>query len=89
MSAGSRSLRLADQLVREPYAWPGGYPMYAVTDDGGVICRFCAEEEREPIALTDGRDGWCVVDLSVNWEDLELRCDCCGREIEAAYDDRE
>jgi hypothetical protein len=37
MSTGSRSLRLADQLVREPYAWPGGYPMYAVTDDGGVI----------------------------------------------------
>jgi hypothetical protein len=89
MSTGSRSLRLADQLVREPYAWPGGYPMYAVTDDGGVICRFCAEEERESIALTDGRDGCCVVDLSVNWEDLELRCDCCGREIEAAYDDRE
>ena len=89
MITGSRSLRLADQLVREPYAWPGGYPMYAVTDDSGVICRFCAEEERQWIALTNGRDGWCVVDLSVNWEDLELRCDCCGREIEAAYDDRE
>ena len=57
MSTGSRSLRLADQLVREPYAWPGGYPMYAVTDDGGVICRFCAEEERESIALTDGAMG--------------------------------
>ena len=57
MSTGSRSLRLADQLVREPYAWPGGYPMYAVADDGGVICRFCAEEERESIALTNGRDG--------------------------------
>ena len=89
MSTGSRSLRLADQLAREPYAWPGGYPMYAVADDGGAICRFCAEEERESIALTNGRDGWCVVDLSVNWEDLELRCDCCGREIEAAYDDQE
>ena len=89
MTTGSRSLRLADQLVREPYVWPGGYPLYAQMNDGGAVCRFCAEEERESIALTNGHDGWCVVDLSVNWEDLELYCDCCGREIEAAYDDRE
>jgi hypothetical protein len=89
MTTGSKSLRLADQLAREPYAWPGGYPLHAVTDDGGVMCRICAVDERESIALTDGRDGWCVVDLSVNWEDLELYCGCCGRGIEAAYDDRE
>ena len=89
MSTGSKSLRLADQLVREPYVWPGGSPLYAQRNDGGAVCRFCAEEERESIALTNGHDGWCVVDLSVTWEDLELRCDCCGREIEAAYDDRE
>jgi len=85
MSTGSQSLRLADQLAREPYAWPGGYPLYAVTDDGGVICRHCAKEEREWIALTNGRDGWCVVDLAVNWENPELYCDCCGRRVESAY----
>jgi hypothetical protein len=61
--------------------------MYAVTDDGGVMCRFCAEEERESIALTDGRDGWCVVSLEVNWEDPELYCDCCGRAVESAGDE--
>lgn len=85
MSTGSKSLRLADQLVREPYAWPGGYPLYARMDDGGVVCRHCVEGERESMALTNGHDGWCVVDLSVNWEDLELYCDCCGRAVEAAY----
>jgi len=84
MSTGSKSLRLADRLVREPWAWPGGYPLHAVMDDGSVICRFCAEEEREWIALTNGHDGWCVVDTVINWEDHELRCDCCGRSIEAA-----
>ena len=47
MSTGSRSLRLADQLARQPYAWPGGYPLHGVTDDGGVICRICAVDERE------------------------------------------
>jgi hypothetical protein len=86
MTTGSKSLRLADQLVREPYAWPGGYPLHAVTDDGGVMCRFCAEEEREWIALTNCRDGWCMVNTVINWEDHELRCDCCGKLIEAAYE---
>jgi len=89
MSTGSKSLRLADQLVREPWAWPGGYPLHAVTDDGGVICRFCAEEEREWIALTNGHDGWCMVDTVINWEDHKLRCDCCGKLIEAAYEREE
>jgi hypothetical protein len=85
MSTGSKSLRLADQLVREPWVWPGGYPLYGLMDDGGAICRFCAEEEREWIALTDGRDGWCVVRLEVNWEGEGMCCDCCGKWIEAAY----
>jgi hypothetical protein len=89
MSTGSRSLRLADQLARQPYVWPGGYPLHGVTDDGGVICRICAVDERESIALTDGRDGWCLISLRVNWEDPELRCDCCGRIVEAAYGNRE
>jgi len=86
MSTGSKSLRLADQLVREPWAWPGGYPLHAVMDDGSVICRFCAEEEREWIALTNGHDGWCVVRLEVNWEGEDLCCDCCGRRVEVAYE---
>ena len=38
MSTGSKSLRLADQLVREPWVWPGGYPLYGLMDDGGAIC---------------------------------------------------
>ena len=86
MSTGSKSLRLADALVREPYVWPGGYPLYGLMDDGGAICRFCAEEERESIALTNGHDGWCMVDTVINWEDHELTCDCCGRKIETAYE---
>ena len=86
MSTGSRSLRFADALVREPYVWPGGYPLYGLMDDGGAICKRCAAEEREWIGLTNGRDGWCMVDTVINWEDHELRCDCCGRGIEAAYE---
>ena len=27
------------------YAWPGGYPVYYVTADSGVLCPKCANED--------------------------------------------
>jgi hypothetical protein len=81
----SKSLRLADQLAEHPYAWPGGYPLLAVTNHGAALCRHCARAERASIGTTTGSDGWTVVALAVNWEDPELFCDHCGGRIESAY----
>ena len=85
MTTQSQSLRLASDLAERPYAWPGGYPRYAVADDGGPICHHCCTDERESIATTTGKDGWCVIALDVNWEDPELSCSVCTRTIESAY----
>jgi hypothetical protein len=85
MSTQSRSLRFADQLSRSPFAWPGGYPLAAVTSDGGCLCHECTASERESIGTTTGTDGWNVVGLQVNWDDSQLVCDHCGTQIEAAY----
>ena len=85
MSTQSHSLRLADQLSGSPYAWPGGYPLYALTHDGGVLCHECCKSERSSIGTTTGSDGWCVESLRVNWEDADLHCDHCGSRIESAY----
>ena len=85
MTTQSRSLRFADQLSRSPFAWPGGYPLVAVTNDGACLCHRCTESERESIGTTTGTDGWNVVGLQVNWEDSQLFCDHCGTRIEAAY----
>ena len=85
MTTQSHSLRLADRLVRSPYAWPGGYPQFAIQDDGGSLCHSCCRTERENIATTTGSDGWSVQALAVNWEDTELRCDHCGEAIPSAY----
>ena len=85
MTTQSRSLRLADQLSANPYAWPGGYPRFAVTHDGGVLCHECCKSERSSIGTTTGSDGWGVVALEANWEDPELFCDHCGARIESAY----
>jgi hypothetical protein len=57
MTTQSRSLRLADQLSANPYAWPGGYPLYGVFHDGGACCAKCASTERESIGTTTGTDG--------------------------------
>ena len=85
MTTQSRSLRFADQLARSPYAFPGGYPLFAVTSDGACLCHKCCSTERESIGTTTGDDGWCVAGLDINYEDSELLCDNCGTVVEAAY----
>lgn len=85
MTTQSASLRLADQLATQPYAWPGGYPLFGITSDGAAVCPHCASTERASIATTTGSDGWCLVAIEANWEDLQLYCDHCGDRIESAY----
>ena len=85
MTTQSRSLRLADSLSRAPFAWPGGYPLHAITNDGAALCRHCCATERLYIATTTGCDGWNVLSHAINWEDPELFCDHCSGRIESAY----
>jgi len=85
MTTQSKSLRLADQLSAQPYAWPGGYPLFAITSDGAALCHKCCSTEREAIGTTTGSDGWCVVSLDINYEDTSLYCDHCSNQIESAY----
>lgn len=70
------------------YAWPGGYPLYYVTTDGGALCPKCMNTERAQIFRSTGegsRDGWAIEGQDVNWEDSSLFCDHCGDRIESAY----
>lgn len=76
---------LAAELFADPFAWPGGYPRYAVTDDGGALCTCCCMQERDRIADSDPRDGFYIVALEINWEDGDLTCDHCGDPIQSAY----
>ena len=85
MTTQSRSLRFADQLANSPYAFPGGYPLFAVTSDGACLCSTCCSSEREQIGTTTGSDGWNVVGLDINYEDTTLHCDHCSAQIQSAY----
>lgn len=66
------------------YAWPGGYPTFAITRDGGCLCESCVNRNRYEI-LTDPAPDWEIVAVEVNWEDPELYCDNCNARIESAY----
>ena len=71
------------------YAWPGGYPIYYVTADCGVLCAGpeCANGPESRAAKVDYPDDkqWRVVAADVHWEGEPLICDHCGDEIESAY----
>lgn len=36
---------MALSIVKEPYAWPGGYERLLITEDGGLLCSACVKKE--------------------------------------------
>ncbi len=83
------SLELAQKFISQPYAWPGGYPIFAITADYGCLCKKCVEDELSLIekADEDSDQQWQLLALEINWEDSDLHCDNCGNQIESAYGD--
>jgi len=74
--------KIADKVAQERAAWPGGYALYAITDDGGVLCYECCANERELIEKSYPGDGWHVVAMaSTEADDEMVVCDHCARLI--------
>ena len=74
-------------FIRVPYA-SGGYPLFAITDDGAALCKSCTRDNWPAICgsvRSGSKDGWQVIAVDVNWEDSNLSCDHCGDKIESAY----
>ena len=82
-------IRAAKELARNPYAWPGGYPKFAVMSDGECMCALCVKENFPLIARATRDDdkwgGWSLVGVDINWEDQDMTCAHCGESIESAY----
>ena len=82
------SKNVVADFIRSPYAWPGGYPLFAVTSDGASLCHKCCKDNYRQIreSMRDhSSDGWRVDAVDVNWEDADMLCDDCGNVIESAY----
>lgn len=80
-----------DEVLKNgPYAWPGGYPLYFITDDGEALSFEAAQEHamlvRDAIRIRMNYGGWRVIGCEVNWEDPDLFCSHSGLRIPSAYE---
>ena len=66
------------------YTWPGGYSIYYICADSGVLCPDCANSD-DVINAEPYDNQWVLVEHDCNWEDPELYCDNCSKRIESAY----
>lgn len=84
-------MRQTKKFIRQPYAWPGGYPQTLVMADGVYLCHDCTRDNYRLIAESTVKrgpnDGWRAAGVGVNWENSQLYCDHCGEKIESAYAD--
>jgi hypothetical protein len=83
----SNGLQALQYCARSPYAWPGGYDVFVITDDGGTICADCVRKEYAQMYHDTAFDGWhgtgwVVVAASASCNsDGPLNCDHCNRSI--------
>ncbi len=71
-----------------PYAWPGGYQMYFITQDGAALSFEAVRSEFRQIVQDyawNHDTGWMMAGCEINYEDEELYCGHTGKQIEAAY----
>jgi hypothetical protein len=88
MRSSAQVLADVKQAIRQPYAWPGGYPLFVVMSDGEALSIAAAKEQwREIVRATLQRDrsGWQAAGVDINWEDAKLYCAHTGQRIESAY----
>jgi hypothetical protein len=76
----TRTLPMNDDGRLQAFCWPGGYPLYYVDGDNSVLCPDCATE-----ALQDEDERCRPCDVDVNYEDMDLYCEACSEQIDAAY----
>lgn len=77
--------RQAKQAIREVYAWPGGYPLALICNDGAALCPQCARENWRSIThdtLKGWRTGWDLARVGILWDGYNP-CDQCGADLTA------
>lgn len=78
-------VNMLKDVIRNPWAWPGGYEKALVMDDGGVVCHHCAKSEFWNILHStrgEYRDGWQVSGVFLV-DDCEgpVFCDHCSKDL--------
>ena len=80
--------RDSDNLLPS-FAWPGGYPVFYLLEDGEVLCPACANGRNGSDAQVQDDPQWNVIAADINWEDPDMTCGHCYARIESAYAEQE
>ena len=84
----SEVMREVRKFIRNPYSWPGGYPLVLLMHDGETICTECARSEYRQISRDTRhnlRDSWQAVGVKAHMEGPPETCAHCGKETASAY----
>jgi hypothetical protein len=77
-------------IARNPYAWPGGYDIAGVADDGELICAQCIRSEYKLIMSAtryQRNDGWRIIGYQTSdWMENGETCAHCGRLLDPYQD---
>lgn len=81
---------LANAVRQGNYTLLGGYPIYFVCADGGVLSPKAVKDNYKLIARAVKEKGvynrsWQVVGFDINWEDPNLYCCDTNERIPSAY----
>lgn len=79
--------------IRTKYAWPGGYELFGVCNDGEAMCCDCMQREYYLIAYSRRHqidDGWRIVavDCAAEYDDL-VQCVHCNKIIVEDWQEEE
>lgn len=87
-------MKTLKRAIRDKYAWPGGYPLYLITQDGEALSIDAARDNWREICAAHTRAGfydrqWFIAGVAINYEDPQLYCAHTGARIESAYSEDE
>ena len=80
----SHPMGAARYVRQNHYAWPGGYPLALIMNDGGVLCPACVEDNFHQVSRShrdQTNDGWRPAGLVIIEEFTEELCAHCGKEF--------
>ena len=73
-----------DEIIKNPFSFPGGYRVWAQMADGGTVSAEACKEEANTIR-DNGSDDWTIVELFIHWEGEPLMCEHTGEFYAAEY----
>lgn len=81
MTAFTDPVSIAEYISENPFTWPGGYELFGITDDGGILRNSCCADELDRIEESIPNDGFYLVEIDSAEMDENEVCDHCGTVI--------